>query len=94
MSNRITQADLDHMLSILNRQTNSPIEHHTKDSKGKLQANPKHYYFDQAYGGIKLVRVCADGQGQDTISTDGFDTKRKLWDWMHAYLQGLRAAKV
>lgn len=81
MSSRITQSDLESMIKIINRRTGSPVESHTAN----------HYYLSYAYSGVKLERICKDGRGCNEVSTDGFSTKRKLYDWMQAFLLGLGA---
>jgi hypothetical protein len=54
------------------------------------RVHPGHdYSIAYAYGGCKLE---ADG-GSRAVSTDGFDTKRKLYVWMHAYLDGIWAER-
>ena len=82
MASRITQGDIENLTYRINIATNSPIVH---------EAN--HYYLSYAYGGVKLERTCNDGRGCNEVSTDGFSTKRKLYDWMTAFLSGLATTK-
>ena len=80
---RITQADLEEMALEINQITSSPTEPHTDKSGGC-------YHLDYAYGGVKLVQICRDGSSAiRCISSDGFDTKRKLYNFMQAYIAGM-----
>ena len=47
------------------------------------------YHLDYAYSGVKLVMMCNIHGGISTISTDGFGTKRELYNWMTAFLAGI-----
>ena len=85
--NRITQKNLEYLTDRINKVTESPQAPYTKNN-GKFTANIGNYHLDYAYGGVKLVRMVNDGGGIETISTDGFGTKRELYSWMQAFLAG------
>lgn len=90
MSNRITQKDLDGMVERINKITGSPLSPYTKNEQGQCKPNAHCYHLDWAYGGVCLVRMCDYGSGITSISQIGFATKRNLYNWMSAYLNGLQ----
>ena len=90
MSNRITQKDLEYLVTQINKATNSPIEQYTKNAEGKYKANPGNYHLSYAYGGVALERMANEGGGDRRISTGGYGTKRELYTWMQAFLSGLQ----
>ena len=97
---RITQKDLEYLVKRINEVTGSPIAQYTKKEKATstdpgYRGNIGNYHLSYAYGGVKLERMCNEGGGVNTVSTGGFGTKRELYDWMRAYLDGMseRTAK-
>lgn len=82
MNNRITNKDLENLLSRINAAAgfNNPqsIEYNTIGS----------YYLDFAYGGVKLVRIVSSGGGQTNI-THGYNPKRETYNAMQAFLLGM-----
>jgi hypothetical protein len=83
---RITQKDLEEQVQYINELAGTPQEPHTPTSGGC-------YHLDYAYGGVKLVQICKDGSSAiRTISRDGFDTKRKLYDFMVSFAYGLEVS--
>ncbi|MFA5154228.1 MAG: hypothetical protein WC554_16885 [Clostridia bacterium] len=93
MMDRITNKDLERMIKELNHLTNNPIEPYTKTDAG-YTANLGHYHIDAAYGGVKLAQITSDGGGERDISHDGYGTKRQLYAFLQAYIEGIRAGKV
>ena len=91
---RITKKDLESRISDLNRITGNANETYTKQDDGKFRANIGNYYLSGAYGGVKLEQICSDGGGCSDISRQGFGTKRELYNWMNAYIDGIHAQKV
>lgn len=91
MRDRITQRDIGIICGCINKKTGSPSAQYTRTSDGKYNANIGCYYLSYAYGGVKLERISSSGGGCTDISQQGFDTKRKLYDWMRAFLDGLDA---
>lgn len=89
---RITQADLEYQAERINEATGNPIETYTKQPDGSYKANGGNYHLDYAYGGVELQQIIRDGSGAvRCISMDGHDTKRKLYDFMNAFLSGMAA---
>jgi len=84
MSNRITQSDLESLVDRINKATDSPTEPYT-DRK----ANLGNYHLSYAYGGVKLHRMHNEHGGVETVSTGGYGTKRELYNWMSAFLDGI-----
>lgn len=89
MSERITKANLDHLLKQINLRAGSEDWEWRKREDGKgLTSNVGHYVLDWAYGGVALERFCSDGGGVCTIISRC--TRRELWYRMRAYLDGMR----
>ena len=89
---RITQKQLEYLVERINKATNSPLASYTRTPEGH-RANIGNYHLSYAYGGVKLERMCNEGGGVNTVSTGGFGTKRELYDWMRAYLDGMDEKK-
>lgn len=75
--NRITQKDLDYQVSRLNERAG----HGDNPKYGTSGA----YTLSYAYGGVKLEQYC-EGGGVWTISTNGYGTKRELYNFMNGML--------
>ena len=88
---RITKKDLESRISYLNRITGNANETYTKQDDGTFRANIGNYYLSGAYGGVKLEQICSDGGGCSDVSRQGFGTKRALYDWINAYIDGINA---
>lgn len=88
--NRITEKDLESRVKYLNKITNSPETYATKKPEGGLDIHPGHYHLDGAYGGWKLVRTCNTGGGISDISRQGYTSKRELYTWINAYIDGIQ----
>lgn len=84
---RIRQKDLEYLVDCINEATNSPATSYTK-ANGKITGNIGNYHLDYAYGGVKLVRMSNKGGGINAVSFGGFGTKRELYNWMQAFLEG------
>lgn len=93
MSNRITNNDLAHLRDRINKATGSPMEEWSTNGDGKTKANVGNYYIS-AYGGVKLERIENTDGGSREVSTQGFSTKRELYDWMSAFLAGCVAQEA
>lgn len=85
---RITIKNLEYQVGRINQITGNPETAYTRID-GKLVANVGHYHLDEAYGGIKLVRMDNDRGGISLVSRDGYGTKRQLSTWMDAFIAGL-----
>ena len=91
--NRITNKDLEIRIEFLNKITDSPLEYSTLVNAGgaeKYIININHYHIDGAYGGVKLVRTVNASGGIEVISRNGFGTKRELYTFLNAYIDGIR----
>jgi hypothetical protein len=88
---RITKNDIKRLATRINEITNSALEYST-EVNGKRVINVGHYCIGYAYGGCRLDRVCSDGGGISVISTNGYGTKRELYNWMTAFVVGLEYA--
>lgn len=85
---RITNADLEFLVDRINAATDSPPKPYTKGADGRFKANIGNYHISGAYGGVKLVRMGNKGGGISAVSTNGYGTKRELYNWMTAFLAG------
>lgn len=96
MTTRTTQKDLDGLVARLNRITNSPLEYTNKSPNvsGHYSANIGHYHLDQAYGGIKLVRVCSEGGGITCPIYMGYETKRVCYGKIAAFIAGIESTQT
>ncbi len=93
---RITQKHLDGLLDRINKITGSPMTPYTRNGtegnrKPGFTPNALNYHLDWAYGGVRLIRMCKTGSGVTSISQIGFTSKRNLYNWMSAYIDGLQA---
>lgn len=86
--NRITEAQLKHLVSIINRLTGNVDEPYT-DRK----ANIGNYHLSHAYGGVCLHRMVSEGGGIRTVLMGGHVTKRELYDAMLAFIDGIEVGK-
>lgn len=86
---RISIKDLELQVTRINKLTGSPLTSWERVD-GKIKGNIGHYHLDQAYGGVKLVRMYNEGGGIDVISRNGYGTKRELYIWMEAFISGLQ----
>ena len=89
MSRRVTEKDLEAIVSRINRITNSPLTSYTKDDTGKYRANIGNYHLSHAYGGVSLHRMHNDGGGISDVFRCGHVTKRELQMMMFAFIEGL-----
>lgn len=88
MKDRITKGDLENLVSRINDATDNPkITWHA--TEGKLIANVGNYSLSGAYGGWKLVQIVSEAGGERDISNMGYSSKRELYYWMTAFLNGL-----
>lgn len=90
---RITQADLEAIVSRINRMTNSPLESWTKDKAGKFKANIGNYHLDWAYGGVSLDRMQSEGGGVTDVLQCGHVTKRELYNMLHSFVAGIETSE-
>ena len=88
---RITEKQLEAVVERINRMTGSPLASYTKQADGSLKANIGNYHLDYAYGSVGLVRMHNESGGVESIIS--LDTKRGLYNRMHAYCAGLSQGK-
>lgn len=98
---RITQKNLEHLVDRINEVTGSPLDYCVRCSglngtqiNQPFKASVGHYHLDYAYGGVKLVRMVNEGGGISVISTDGYGTKRELYNWLQAFLAGIAISQT
>lgn len=95
---RITQKDLEVLTERINKATGSPLEPYRRRGKyGKRKAgftaNIGNHHLSYAYGGVELQRTTSEGGGVTVTSHNGYGTKRELYNFMIAYLDGLSDSK-
>jgi hypothetical protein len=86
----ITKAHLQAIVDRINRACGAPMEPYTYDGI-RYHAQPGNYHLDWAYGQPSLVRMSNTDGGVRTII--GRCSKRELAERMHAFLDGIDAAK-
>ena len=97
MTQRIKQSDLEKRVEHLNQMLGLPNDTYKRDSDGNyvrdergLVANPNVFYIGMAYGGYRLEQMCEGGGARD-VSFRG--TKQEIWDFIGAYMQGIKVGK-
>lgn len=93
MSNRIKQADLEFLVSQINKLTNSPATYSTKQADETYKTNVGHYHLSYAYGGVNLHRIVNEGGAITTPLGGGYHTKRELYEKLQAFIYGLTSAR-
>lgn len=83
---RITLAQLDATVDLINEVTQSPA---TPWTDGK--SNIGNYHISQAYGGYSLHRMSNEGGGVRDVFSCGHVPKRNLHDRLWAYYYGIHA---
>ena len=87
---KVTQADLNNIVGIINRKAGTPAEPYAKDKNGNFQPQANCYHLAGAYGGWKLEQMCETGSGVKDV-TFGYVPKRELYYQLRAFLAGLEA---
>lgn len=90
MTQRITEKQLENLVTWINELTGSPVEYRNKET-GKI--NIGHFSLSHAYGGVCVHRIVNEGGGCSTPIVHGHVTKRELYNEMHAFIKGLEFAK-
>lgn len=93
MSYRITEKDLEAVVTRINRATGSPETSYLRDNDGKLTAQIGNYHIDHAYGGVSLHRMSNEHGGISDVFSCGHIPKKELYHRMHAFLAGYEAAQ-
>jgi hypothetical protein len=90
---RINESDLRAAINSLNVLTDNPLEQYTRVDN-KIVSNIGNYHLDMAYGGYKLARICNEGGGITCPINTGYTTKKDLYNQIHAFMNGINAAKA
>ena len=93
MPNRITEKDLQYLVSRMNEITGQPAEQYTQDEAGKFRSNIGNYHLSFAYGGVTLHQMVNDGGGVTTPLGGGYFTKRELAVKLGAFIAGIVLCK-
>ena len=91
--NRITMQFLQAVCDRINRMAGTPLAPYVKDANGKYQPQAHCYHLSQAYGGVSLHQMCAEGTGVHDVLGCGHIPKRELADRMAAFIAGFDHAK-
>ena len=94
--NRITDKQLQAVVDRLNRLTNNPLEAYSVvDTVGhfRKQANIGNYHLSWAYGGVCLHQMHNEAGSVTTPIGSGYNTKRELYEKMHAFISGIETQK-
>ena len=88
MNQRITKDILEKRVALVNDLLGNAQEpwQAERDSKGNLVPNPGCNYISGAYGGYRLEEMCKGGGCRDISPRL---TKRELYDWINAYIDGI-----
>jgi hypothetical protein len=81
---RISEKQLQNLVSYLNTVTSSPQEY-----CGNNGINIGHFSISHAYGGVCLYRTVNDGGGITCPLMGGHVSKRELFNEMHAFIKGI-----
>jgi hypothetical protein len=90
---RITEKQLENLVTFINEITGSPLTPYSRDENGNLKGNIGNYHLSHAYGGVNVHKTVNDGGGITCPITHGYVTKRELYNAMHAYIRGLEHTK-
>lgn len=89
---RITTAMLEAKVKKVNEYTGSPVAPYSETATGH-KANIGNYHISECYGGVSLHQMQNEAGGTRDVFRCGHVTKRDLFDWMNAYLDGYLDAK-
>lgn len=83
---RITRADLDGAVDLLNRIAGTPTRPYRF---GTRTPNIGHYHIDNAYGGWALHQMVNEAGAERDIFNMGHMPARELYNLIHAYRKGM-----
>lgn len=92
MTTRITIANLEAVVSRINRLTGSPSTPWRREGD-RNRANIGNYHLSQCYGGVSLHRMANESGGVTTPLGSGHVPKRELYEQLHAFARGLEIAQ-
>lgn len=93
---RITDKHLLAAVDRINRICGTPATPYTRHADGSFTPNANCYHLDYAYGGVNLVQM-SNISGCSGVSTPlggGHLPKRELYGKLHAFINGMEAAKM
>ena len=88
---RITERDLEGMVTRLNGLTGHVNAAYTRGDDGKLRANVGSYTLSGAYGGWELQQITNEGGGVTCPIGMGHLPKRELYGKLHAFIIGIES---
>jgi len=91
MARRITLADLEQVVRVINTKFDYALEPYGKSESGEFKPNPNVYLLDGAYGGYALNQMGSEGTGERHVIGRG--TKRELYYQLVAFADGIDAAR-
>ena len=89
---RMTESQLNAVVTRLNQLTHSPEQSWTQQPNGTLKANVGNYHLYHAYGSVSLVRMHNESGGVESII--GLGTKRELYAQLQAYIAGIQEGRA
>ena len=92
MRDRITINHLRRQCERLNKITGQPPEPWIRNDDGRLVAQIGNYHLSQAYGGVALHQMVADGGAVRDVLSTGHCPKRELYYRMVAFIEGMATA--
>ena len=85
---KVTLADLNRAIDMLNRRTGNPLEPYTRTGD-TVKSNAGCFVLDCAYGGCKLSQI-VEGGGQRDVLRVGYKSKRDPYHLIHAFSDGIQ----
>ena len=85
---RITEKNLEARIAYLNKITGQPEAPFSRVD-GNLIPHAGNYHLESVHGGYKLAQMCRNGSGSKDINYGGCITKRELYTWINAFINGV-----
>ncbi len=86
---RITNKQLEYLVSEINEKLNRSKESYARDENGRRKANIGNFHLSFAYGGVCLYEMTNEGGGVTTPLVYGHVPKRELYSAMRSFISGL-----
>lgn len=91
MAKRIIRiTELENLVKRINEASGHALEPINNSKPSGTRWNIGTYTLGWAYGGVRLEQIASQGGGIRVISTVGYGTKRELYNWMQAFLNGMQ----
>ena len=87
---RVTEKDLENIVSRINRMTGNPESSYVRNAEGKLEPQAGNYHLSFAYGGVTLHQMCDEGTGTHDVLRCGYVSKRELQSLLFAFIDGIQ----